>query len=297
LKTHEKLIDNTFFKFSLIHPRIGPSTKLKICPSTTNSESPFTIFKLWILVLLSIIFLISCGEDKKEEEGPDYAKIEEARKAFDEENLDKAKSTIEYFLAQFPDNIEALYLYAQVLVSRGELLKAREKANEILAIDPTAAEPKAILGEIHFGRKEFSEAMDLSRQALKKNPQLQVPYRVIGEIYLRKGKVKESIKVLLEAYRLKADVDTLKKLSAAYIKDKNYKEAKKYLDEALKLDDLVPGLHYNSAVVYANLDNGPKAMEHVELALKYYIKLDTFFWVGKSRDLRRMIVKKFNIKE
>jgi tetratricopeptide (TPR) repeat protein len=270
--------------------------KFKFYSSRLASKIRFPIFKFLILALLSMSLLVSCGGGG-EEEGPDRAKVEEARKALEEENYDKAKSSIEYFLAQYPNNIEGLYLYAQVLVRTGQLLKAREKANEMMAINPNLAEPKAILGEIHYGRKEFDEAIDMSRQALKKNPQLQVPYRVIGEIYLRRGKVKQSIKVLLEARRLKADVETLKKLSAAYIKDKNFTEAQKHLDEALKLDDHVPGLHYNMAVAAANLDDGEKAMHHVDLAFQYYSELDTFFWVGKARDLRKLIIKKFKIKE
>lgn len=257
------------------------------------------VFKFWVVILLSVFFLASCGgEEGANNEGPDRAKMVEAKKAFDEENYDKAKSATEYFLAQYPKDVEALYMYAQVLIATNQLLKARAKANEILEIDPTLPEANAILGEVHYRRKEFSEAVRLSRDALKKKPELQVPYRVIGEIYLRQGKVKESIKVLLEAHRLAPDdVETMKKLSAALIKDKNYKEAKKYLDRALELDDHVPGVHYNLAVVYANQDNGQKAMEHVDLALEYYMKLDTFFWVGKARDTRRLIIRKYKIKE
>lgn len=255
-------------------------------------------FKFWGAVLFSIFFLASCGGEGEKDEAPDRAKMEEARKAFDGENYDHAKSAVEYFLAQYPKDVDALYFYAQVLIATDQLLKARERANEILEIDPGLPEAKAILGDVHFRRKEFSEAVKLSRDALKKNPELQVPYRVIGEIYLRQGKIKESIKVLLEAHRLKPnDVETMKKLSAALIKDKNYKEAKKYLEKAMEVHANVPGIHFNLAVVYANQDNGAKAMEHIDLALEYYLELDTFFWIGKARDTRRLIMRKYNIKE
>lgn len=252
-------------------------------------------FILCALMLLSVCFLASCGGEGGEQ---DRAKIAEAKKAFDGENYDKAKSSVEYFLAQYPKDIEALYLYAQVLIKTDQLLKARERANEMLEIDPNLAEPKAILGEIHYGRKEFSQALKLSREALKKNPKLQAPYRVIGEIYLRQGKIKTSIKVLLEAHHLAPkDVGTLKLLSAAYIKAKDYAESKKYLDIAMKIDADVPGIHYNLAVVHTKMSNGPKAMEHIDLALKYYKDLSVFFWIGKSRDVRKLIIRKFNIKE
>jgi len=254
------------------------------------------VLELWILVSLAIFFLASCGNNGEEE--PDRAKMAEARKAFEEENYDKAKSSVEYFLAQHPNDVPALYFYAQVLVETDQLLKAREKANEILVIAPERAEARAILGEVHYGRGEFKEAIRLSRDALIRDIQLQLPYRVIGEIYLRQGKVKESIKVLLDAYRLKPDdVETIKKLSAAYIKDKNYEEAKKYLDKALMLNDHMPGIHYNLAVIYINQGDGPKALEHVELALKYYQELETINWVGKARDTRRLIIRKFKLKE
>lgn len=269
---------------------------LKLHSFKHDSESKSRIVKFWVFVALSLFFLVSC--DKGENGAPDRAKMEEANKAFDEENYDKAKSSVEYFLAQYPEDIDALYFYAQVLIATNQGLKAREKANEILKIDPDAAEARAILAEVHYGRKEFAEAIKLSREALIRNIQLQAPYRVIGEIYLREGKVKESIKVLLEAHNLKPnDVETLKKLSAAYIKDKNYVEAKKLLDQALTLDDRVPGVHYNLAMVYANMDNGPKALEHIERALEYYQVLETFHWVGKARDMRRVIIRKFKLKE
>ena len=142
-------------------------------------ENGISIFKLWLPILLTVCFLVACGGDG--DEGPDRAKVEEAKQAFAEENFDKAKSNVEYFLAQYPEDIEAMYFYARVLVETKQLLKAREKANEILAIDPTLAEAKAILGDVHYRRKEFNEALDLSRQALQKNSTMQVPYRVIGE--------------------------------------------------------------------------------------------------------------------
>ena len=175
------------------------------------------MLKFWILIFLSVCFLISCGDDS---EGPDRTKIEEGKIAFAEENYDKAKSSVEYFLVKHPKDVEALYFYAQVLIRTKQTLKAKQRANEILAIDPTLAEAKAVLGEVHFSRKEFSEALKLSREALKKKPQLQIPYRVIGEICLRQGNIKEGIKVLTEAHKFAPnDVETLKKLSAGYIKD------------------------------------------------------------------------------
>lgn len=269
---------------------------LKIFSSKHHSKNPLQFFKIGFLILFSVCLLISCGGGEDGE--PDRAKMEEAKQAFAEENYDKAKSNVEYFLAQFPKDVEALYFYAQVLVETGQLLPAREKASEILAIDPNLPEAKAILGEVHYRRKEFTEALDLSRQALKVNPKLQVPYRVIGEIYLRQGKIKQGIQVLQEAHSLApTDVETLKKLAAGYLKNKDYASSKKYLDIAMKLDDHVPGIHYNLAVVYANQNNGEKAMQHVDLALKYYQELGTFFWVGKSRDMRRLIIRKFKIKE
>lgn len=267
--------------------------------SACQPENRFRIIKFWILIFLSVCFLISCGDGDDDNSGePDRAKMEEAKKAFGEENYDKAKSSVEYFLAQYPKDIDALYFYAQVLIRTKQMLKAKEKADAILAIDPNLPEAKAILGEVHFRRKEFNEALRLSREALKKKPQLQAPYRVIGEIYLRKGQIKEGIKVLLEAHKFApTNVETLKKLSAGYIKDKDYASAKKYLDMAMELDDHVPGIHYNLAMVYANLNNGQKAMEHIDIALARYQKLKTVFWAGKSRDMRRLIVRKFNIAE
>jgi tetratricopeptide (TPR) repeat protein len=246
------------------------------------------------IFLFFVLFAISCGGG--EEEMPDRAKIAEAKKALEEENYEKAKSSVEYFLAQFPKDVEALFIYSEILLQTGQAPKAKEKANLLLEIDPTLAEPHAILGQVAYSRREFPKALDLSRKALKINPKLQAPYRVIGEIYLLQGKVKEGVQVLLEAHNLDPnDVETLKKLASGYIKNKEYASAKKFLEIGLHLDENIPGLHYNLAVVYANMDNGPKAMEHIELALEQYEELDTLFWAGKSRDTRRIIERKFKL--
>ena len=145
------------------------------------------------------------------------------------------------------------------------------------------------MGEVAYSRREFPEALKLSRKALKINPKLQVPYWVIGEIYLLQGKIKEGIKVLLEAHNLDPkNVETLKKLASGYIKNKEYASAKKFLEIGLNLDDKVPGVHYNLAVVYTKMGNGPKALEQYE-------DLDTLFWAGKYRDTRRIIERKFKL--
>lgn len=249
-----------------------------------------------IMFLICLFLSVSCGDGEKKE-ASHRAKIAEAKKALEEENYEKAKHSLEDFLDQFPKNVEALFVYADVLIKTDQLLKAQEKANEILEIDPALAEPHAILGEVAYRRGNFPKALNLSRKALKINSKLQAPYQVIGEIYIRQGKIKEGIKVLLEAYNLAPDdIETLRKLSAGYIKDKDYVSAKKYLDLGLKMDEKVPSLHYNLALVYANSDNGPKALEQIEKALDLYEELQTFFWVGKSRDTRRVIERKFKIK-
>ena len=101
--------------------------------------------------------------------------MEEAKKAFEEENYDKAKSSVEYFLAKYPKDIDVLYFYAQVLIQTKQILKARQRANEILEIDPTLPEAKAILGEVHFRRKEFNEALKLFPASFKEKTSVAGP--------------------------------------------------------------------------------------------------------------------------
>lgn len=260
-----------------------------------NPPKVSNFIKLSVFLFFAL-FAISCGGGEEKEELPDRAKVAEAKKALEEENYEKAKSSVEYFLAQFPKDVEALFIYSEILLKTGQAPKAKEKANLLLEIDPNLAEPYAILGEVAYTRREFPEALELSRKALKINPKLQAPYRVIGEIYLLQGKIKEGIQVLLEAHNLDPkDVETLKKLASGYIKNKEYETAKKFLETGLNIKENIPGLHYNLAVVYTKLGNGSKAMEHIEIALEQYEDLDTLFWAGKSRDTRRIIERKFKL--
>ncbi len=252
------------------------------------------IFKLVFLIF--ILISVSCGGGEEKEEKPDRAKIAEAKNAFEKEIYDKAKSSIEYFLAQHPKDVEALIIYAEVLIKINQLASARDKANLILELDPTLAEPHSILGEVAYGGRRFPEALKLSRKALRMDPKLQAPYRVIGDIYLLQGKTKEGIKVLLEAHKLDPeDIETIKKLSSGHIKNKDYAAAKKYLEKGLQLDDQVPGIHYNLAVVYSKMNDGEKAIKHIDQALEQYEDRKTLFWAGKSRDTRRILEKKFKL--
>jgi len=61
---------------------------LDLHSSTHHPENKLQMLKFWILIFLSVCFLISCGDDS---EGPDRTKIEEGKIAFAEENYDKAK--------------------------------------------------------------------------------------------------------------------------------------------------------------------------------------------------------------
>lgn len=249
--------------------------------------------------LLLFLLTMACGEDETEKAGEptQHRLITEGLQALKEGDSEKAMMQIQELLNRDPGHLEAMVALCKVFLSVERYNDAFKWANAALKIDKDLAGPYAILAEVNFRTSQFDKALDLGRQALLMDPTLPAPYRIIGSIYIRQGEIEAGIKVLKESLRLKSgDIRTLEKLAAGYVKAKQYKLALKQLNIANEIKPDIPGIHYNYAVVYTNLNEGTKAMKHVTYAEELYKQANDIRWAGIARQNKATIAKKFKLR-
>lgn len=255
-------------------------------------------------ILLSLVFIISCGSGETPENSENTAtgkklrpQLEEGLQLVREKKYEEANSKVFELVIKNPKDAEALSVMSYVFLKSNRLKNAGEMAKRALAIDPNLSRPYVVLARVNFQVSGFEEALDLARKALIINPKSFEAYKVIGEIYLRRGLVKDAITVLGEALRLDPEnPDLLNLLGSGYIKDKQYDHALSTLTTLQGIDSNNPGAHFNLAVVYANMKDGRKAMRHIAKAEYLYAQEDNKLWLGKTRDIRRVIAKDFKLR-
>ena len=57
-----------------------------------------------------------------------------------------------------------------------------------------------------------------------------------------------------------------------------------------------PGANFNLAVLHAKMKNGHKAMRHIAKAENLYAQEKNKLWLGKTRDIKRVIAKEFKLR-
>jgi len=255
----------------------------------------------WTGVLLFSVFLTSCGTAETPENAGNREsgrqlrpKIAEGLQLLREKNYEKAGEKIFELLAQDPDDVEALSVMGLVYVKQGRLMDASKLAKRSLEIDPDQSLPYSVLARAKFQTSGFEEALDLARQALRIDSKAFSAYKVIGEVYLRQGLIKDALTVFKEAIKPEpGDPDMLNLLGSGYIKAKQYDNALQILLKAQEIDPNLPGVHFNLALVYAHFQEGKKAMKHIDRAEYLYGEAENKPWMGKTRDIKRLLAKKF----
>jgi tetratricopeptide (TPR) repeat protein len=257
------------------------------------------------LALLFLVFLTACGGGEASENAekndvgetmrPGLAKgLELAR----EQKYDEAISKVFEMVINDPEDPEALGVLSYIYLRSNRMSHASEAAKRSLEFDPFQSRPYIVLARIDFQVSKFEKALDRARTALTINPKSSGAYLIIGEVYLRQGMNDDALVVLKEAENLDPEnTDIMNILASAYIKKKNYDLALSTLIALQEIDPDNPGSHFNLAVVYAKMKKGHKAMRHIATAENLYARDDkNKFWLGKTRDVRRVIAKDFKLR-
>ena len=252
-------------------------------------------------VLLSLVLLASCGGEENADTSTKVQLrpvIAEGLKLTQEKKYDEAISKVFEFIIKNPKDAEALGIMSYIYLKSNRLPQAREMAERALEIDSYLSRPYVVLARVSFQRSGFEEALDLARKALIIDHDVFEAYQIIGEVYLRQGLNKDAVKVLNEAVRLDPEnPKLLNLLGSAYIKNKQYDQALSTLKAAQEIEPNDPGSHFNLAVVYSRMKKGGRAMRHISKAEDLFAQdEDNKQWLGKTRDIRRVIAKEFKLR-
>jgi len=249
--------------------------------------------------LLSLLFLTSCGSGKTNENAEKTGagiqlrpQIVEGLRLTREKKYEAAAIKVHELIDKNPKDAEALAAMSYIFLKSSRVQNAEEMAHRALAIDSYLFRPYIVLARIKFQKSGFDAALDLSRKALVINPEAFGAYQIIGEIYLRQGLIRDAVTVLKEAVRLDPENPEL----FGHIKDKQYDQALSTLTTLQGIDSDIPGAHFNLAVVYANMKDGRKAMRHIAKAENLYAQEENKLWLGKTRDIRRVIARDFKLR-
>ena len=264
-----------------------------ICPKTLRLAG----------IILSLVFLTACGEVSKEiavqiDPGKQIRpRIVKGLELIREKNYEDAITNVYELIVKDPNDAEALSVMSYGYVKLRRFNLASGYAQRALEIDPNQSLPLLVQAIVNYQVSRFDSALDLARKAIVINPKTPMAYKVIGEIYIRVGLTKDAIAVLKEAVKMEPnDPETLNLLGSGYIKDKQHDKALPILLKTQEMDPNLPGMHLNLALIYTKLKDGKKAIRHISKAQYLYTQAENKFWMGKSRDIGRVIARKFKFR-
>lgn len=107
-----------------------------------------------------------------------------------------AEATIGHALEIDPNNLDARYIYALLLMALGRLPEATTQIQHAALLDPLSAQVHSTFGRILYRARRFDEAVQRLNRAIDLEPRNAVAYARLGDVYDQMGKYDEA----LEAY-------------------------------------------------------------------------------------------------
>jgi TolB-like protein/Tfp pilus assembly protein PilF len=107
-----------------------------------------------------------------------------------------AEATIGHALEIDPNNLDARYVYALLLMALGRLPEATTQIQHAALLDPLSAQVHSTFGRILYRARRFDEAVQRLNRAIDLEPRNAVAYARLGDVYDQMGKYDEA----LEAY-------------------------------------------------------------------------------------------------
>lgn len=261
-----------------------------------------TLFRGCVCTLV-LLLMVACGKggNDKEEVGNSEAgqrpAIAKTLKLIKEKDYEKANIVVFDLVARDPNDVEALAVLALLYSKQDRIADAMDFAEKALVIDPYFSLAHVVIGRVKYQTSHFEEALEKARKALIIDPDSILAYQLIGEVYLRKGLFKDALLVFQEAINRESDnPESLNLMGSAYIKAKKYEQALPHLLASLEIDPELPGTHLNLGLVYNQLNQPHKAMKHMDLAEALYLEEENHPWVAKTRDIKRVLTKKFKLR-
>lgn len=140
-------------------------------------------------------------------------------------------------LAAFPDDLEILYARALSWERGEDIARAEADLRRILVIDPESVAALNALGYTLADRTDrYQEALELINRARAAEPDNAAITDSYGWVLYRLGRNEEALAALRQAFALQKDAEIAAHLAEVLWTLGQHDEARKYLDEASRLD-------------------------------------------------------------
>jgi tetratricopeptide (TPR) repeat protein len=153
-----------------------------------------------------------------------------------------------------------------------KLEDAYKTLNQVISIDPFNCNSYQELGWVNYRLGNFEQALEAAKKVQKYCPEYVSIYNLIGSIYSSTDNEELAIKTYKKGFELTNDkgemLSFLSNASNSFIKMKKYNNAKKHLNEALKLDSTYTHSWFLLGSLYNSLDKRDSAIFAYQKAIK-----------------------------
>jgi tetratricopeptide (TPR) repeat protein len=133
-----------------------------------------------------------------------------------------------------PNDMKSNMNLGLVYLGLGQYDQAAQYGQRAVDLDPKSATARANLGIIYDARGEYTKAESAYRQALELDSSQQSTLLNLGSNLIMQGKTREAVATLQQALKLADTALARKRLGDAYAANKQYDEALKEYNSALK---------------------------------------------------------------
>jgi tetratricopeptide (TPR) repeat protein len=229
--------------------------------------------------------------DPQRAESAAWCRVHLANQMINAGMVEEAEKQIDAALRVFPD-------YHLSLAAKGRVRALREDANGAIDyfLKAQARVPDFLsavaLGDLYsrLGRNEEArreyELAEAAEQTVAPSPQLALLWAERGE------RLDEAVEVMRKERAARSDIYTCDALAWALFRSGDIAEARRAIDEALRLKTRDARIHYHAGVIYNAVGKRRRALEHLRLALEAKSSFDgsnAAFGPIQMENARRMI--------
>lgn len=191
-------------------------------------------------------------------------------------NLDRygeAEVALKKAITLDPNNSLAHAYYAETLIDQNDpslIEVAADESRQALQLDKTFEAYRARgLVLMNTGAENMQEAVDAFQSAIAINKNFPDVHLYLGIAYKNLGDFDSAEESFLSAYALDPkNAIALTEISRAYFADGRYTQAAQYAEEAVRIEPDNPRMHGDLGINYYKMEDFPKAIPELELAVK-----------------------------
>jgi tetratricopeptide (TPR) repeat protein len=189
-----------------------------------------------------------------------------------QEKYGEAEREVTKALELDPKNALAHAYYAEILINQGDYNlfdKAIEESKIARDLDPSSLETHRARGIVLLNTQNVDEAVQEFEAAIAINKNIADLHLNLGVAYKLLEKFDLAQESLLASYALNpTDPIALTELSRSFFADGRFAQAAQYAEEATKISPADPRLHGNLGIIYYKMEDYPKAIPELALAVR-----------------------------